>query len=195
MFSPLGAAGPAAGKNSIALRARAGDGRKGCRGRRFVSTRRASNDDCTTARVDCCVSESTRVAFWIEGLVLDGCKRLQNAGEKIVRLTSPDKSPYFPKLDSSFCQAETHDRITHGAFFFWYRICECTRMSGFVCDSTRVTNVTSHRVTRQREAWSPGFDRTVFWEYGSGVFECGVLITHGIEHLVFFLKIWGDLAG
>ena len=38
-----------------------------------------------------------------------GCKRLQNAGVKIVRLTSRFKSPYFPKLDSSFCQIGPDD--------------------------------------------------------------------------------------
>jgi hypothetical protein len=33
---------------------------------------------------------------------------LQNGGTAIVQLTSPRESPYFSKLDSSFCQIESH---------------------------------------------------------------------------------------
>ena len=36
-------------------------------------------------------------------------KSLQNGGTTIVRLTSRGESPYFPKLDSSFCQVGPHE--------------------------------------------------------------------------------------
>src|SRR5262249_43736268 len=34
-----------------------------------------------------------------------------NGGTTVARLTSRGEAPYFPKLDSSFCQVGTHDSL------------------------------------------------------------------------------------
>ncbi len=53
------------------------------------------------------------------------CKCLQNGGLAIVRLTSGGESPYFSKLDSSFCQIGPHDSIASRDFSIGIEVAVC----------------------------------------------------------------------
>ena len=101
-----------------------------------------------------------------------GCKRLQNAGRKIVRLTSGGQSPYFPKLDSSFYQPGTHGEIVAETVFIWYRKCKGSGMVGFVCAS--IEFVAERDVARHRDPARVRFRSVQNYVRGEGVLvACG----------------------
>jgi hypothetical protein len=71
---------------------------------------RCWNSPAVFARTEAprCFSESPPDDFSIDALAVANSQCLQNGGMGIVQLTSGWESPYFSKLDSSFCQVESH---------------------------------------------------------------------------------------